>query len=148
MKLKSFYDDLLEWWERHNGSVEHAKNDLNDFINIRMAEAVEINSKNNINKSAYIYKSNVALIISLIFIALCLIPYLTKTKNISSNIIKVEIVNSELTLIQKEGKIMQENDQQTTNDQPDNDPKPVGPPNEEIREDKNIPTTRESSSEE
>ena len=45
---------------------------------------------------------------------------------------------------------MQKNDQQTTNtnDQTDNDPRPVGPPNQEIKEDKVITTTREFSTSE
>lgn len=147
MKLNEHYKELLEWWKRHDGSEENAKNDLNDFLDIRTAEAVERNSVNNKNKSAYIYKTNTALIFSLVFIALCSIPYLFKTTSNSSNTIKVEIVNPELTFVQKEVKAMPENDQEN-NDQSDNDPKPEGPPNQEIREDKVISTTRESSTSE
>ena len=149
MKIKAHYDDLLEWWKRNNGSEENAKIDLNDFMNVRLAEAVEKNSENNKNKSANIYKSNVALIIAFVFIALCSIPYLIKTTNNSSNTIKVEIVNTGLTLIQKEEKGMPENEQQQpTNEQTDDDPKPVGPPNEEIREGDTTSTEKNSSTSE
>ncbi|MCP4746836.1 MAG: hypothetical protein GY874_11965 [Desulfobacteraceae bacterium] len=144
--IKKHYNDLKDWWSRNNGSEKDAQKDLNDYINERLSEAVERNSVNNKNKSAYIYKTNSALISSLVFIALCTMPYLVRTINNISNTVKVEIINPEFTLLQKEEKIMNDNDNNPSNEKPNDDPKPTGPPNQEIKEDKVITTTREMPS--
>lgn len=144
-KIKKHYDDLISWWGRNGGTEENAKDDLKSYINQRMGEAIEINATNNKNKSAYIHKSNGALIFSLIFLAICSIPFLVKMVNEPQKTVKVEIVNFATQNIQEA--IMQDDDkiQQPINVVPDNDPKPVGPPNEEIKEDKIITTERTAS---
>jgi hypothetical protein len=137
--LKSHYEELKAWWERNGGTEKDAEKDHDDFFYKRMEEAIEKNATNNKNKSAYIAKSNRSLILALIFLAVSSVPYSIKTINKPQKIIKVELVNIS-TNKQQEIQMPDEDDnQKPVNVAPESDPKPEGPPNQEIREDKTTP---------
>lgn len=138
LRLKKYYDELVAWWERHEGTRENASDDLMAHIDECMAKAVEVNATNNLTKSAFIYRSNAALIVTLIFLFASSIPFLIKTKNFESQIIRVEIVEPEskktevINMVSKDDQTQE----QPAQEEPINDPKPVGPPNVDIREHK------------
>ena len=145
LKLKEHYEKLLEWWQKHgDGGEAEAQKDLEEFVYQKMAEATEVNAKNNRDKSHFLYKTNKFLAISFLFLALSAIPYLFETINKDESTYKVDIVKP--IILQKEVVQMADQDRDTTQRPPKSDPpppKPEGPPNENIREDV-LPTTIQS----
>ena len=95
LKLEQYYYELLEWWKKYGGGGEkEAREDHQKFILKKIAEATETNAKNNKTKSLFLYKTNVLLAVTFIFLSLASVPYLVKTVNKSDNVYKVELIKS------------------------------------------------------
>lgn len=132
LKLQSHYNELLEWHNKYSNGKKSADSKFEEYFNLRMGEATEINAHNNKNKSAYLYRCHTSLAIAVVFIAISSIPFLLATikdkdKNYSPQIFFIT------QSIQKEN-IMpdEETEQETTSEAPP--PEPVMPPNESIKE--------------
>lgn len=138
-KLKKHYDDLVKWHVTYGDGMADAKKEFKQSFHEGMAEAVEINAHNNKSKSAYIYRANVALATSLLFLAFSSVPFLVKTVGENEKIHLVRII--EMPQTKKEVHTMTEDDQaeqpETTVNLPTAPPpKPTFPPNEQLKEHK------------
>lgn len=135
--LRNYYDKLVEWHNQYGNGKADADKEFDDYFHKRMAEATEINARNNKAKSAYLYRTNTSLAVSLLFVAIASVPFLIKTVAAGEKIQLVKIV--ELPIPVEEKKTMPDNDQnqqtQTTDQVPEAPPpKPTPPPNENIKE--------------
>ena len=145
--LKTYYDDLLQWHESYGNGKQAAEEEFNEYFHQRMAEAVDVNAHNNKSKSGYLYRTNVLLAISLLFVAFSSVPFLVKTIAARDQVHSIRIV--EMPELSKEKIAMpdddqnDQNEQTTTTDQTPEAPpaKPTPPPNENIKEHVVPPTT-------
>ncbi len=94
LKIKKHYDDLLKWRISKKDTQEDAERDLENFINLRLSEAVEKNANTNQNRAAYIYKSNTSFTYTLIILFIATIPYLFANISTDEKIYKIEIVSA------------------------------------------------------
>ena len=136
LSLKAYYDELLAWHDKYSNGKESADVKFDEYFNLRVAEATEINAHNNKNKSAYLYRCNTSLAIAVAFIALSSIPFLLATINGNEKTYSVRIVTA--TQPQLKENVMPDEVTEgtpTTNEAPpEPPPEPVMPPNENIKE--------------
>jgi hypothetical protein len=144
--LKNYYDGLVQWHESNGSDSLTAKKEFNKYLHQRYAEAVEKNSINNKRKSGYLYRTNLTLAISLLFVGLSSAPFLVRTVTAGDKVYSIRVL--EIPSLNKELRAMPNNDQNQrtppTNQQPAvPTPKPVPPPNEFIKEHTIPPSTTE-----
>jgi hypothetical protein len=132
LKLKSYYDELLDWHEKYGNGKESAEHKFDEYFYLRIGEATEVNAHNNKNKSAYLYRCNTSLAFAVVFIALSSIPFLIDTINGKEKTYSVRILSP--TLNQKKEIAMSDNEPTTNEAPPEPPPEPVMPPNENIKE--------------
>lgn len=131
LKFKAYHDKLLIWHNEYGNGKESADIKFEEYFNQRIAEAAEVNSYNNLKRSAYLYRANASLAFSLFFIFLAAVPYLVAKIDTPKEIYQMQIVNPVTTII-KEQK-MPENEE-VQNQQSEIPPEPTPPRNEEVRE--------------
>jgi hypothetical protein len=144
--LKKYYDDLVQWHESNGSDSLTAENEFDEYFHQKIAEAVENNATNNKRKSGYLYRTNLTLAISLLFVGLSSIPFLVRTVTAGDKVYSIRVL--EIPSLNKEIRAMPNNDQDQrthpTNQQPAVPPaKPVPPPNEFIKEHTVPPSTTE-----
>lgn len=146
LKIKEHHNQLIDWWKKNGGGEKEARKDLDEFIDLRMGEAVEVNSANNRKKSAFLYKTNLSLAVTFILLGFSVIPYAVKTIGHDGTVYRVEIV-SPANSVEEESKMSDQKPQKPTTDEKPATPvappqKPLGPPNENIKEHKEKPEPR------
>ncbi len=144
LKLEKYYDELLEWWVKHgDGGEKEAGEDHQKYVLKKIAEATEANANNNKTKSLFLYKTNILLAVTFVFLALSSVPYLVKTVNKSDKVYQIKLIEPKKEKITEIK--MAEEEQNSSQQEPQSDPpppKPDGPPNELIKEDIPTPTVK------
>lgn len=144
-ELQNHHKELLKWCETNNHQVSVADSKLEEFINSKMAEAVDINLENNKKKSAYNQKSMIFVFIALALLSLAAVPFLLSI-NGKVDVLNVNVVNP-ISISQETKKMTTENgkDNKTTNQTTTSKPEtqiPQGPQNTIIKEHKEKSETK------
>jgi hypothetical protein len=103
------FNELKSWYSNNHGSDADASNDFNDYIQMRLSEAADNNSSNNIKRGSYIHGATIAVAYSFIFLVLSS-PFYIYQKTIENNPIY------QVKIIQTNSNILKENTMTTSND--------------------------------
>jgi len=133
LKFKKHYDELLDWHEKYAEGKKSADIRFEEYFNMRVGEAAEVNSHNNKNRSAYLYRTNVSLALSLFFLIISSAPYLYSKINETEKTYSVNVVQP-ITFIPKEIKMPEPEENAKQNTPEPTPPEPTPPSNENIKE--------------
>lgn len=92
--LKTHYNKLKEWHEKNPNSEGDEKIDFDEFLYTRMGEAVEINSKNNIDRGNYLHMATIAIAIATVFLAMSGGLYIFNKLDNGASTHKVKIIGT------------------------------------------------------
>ena len=136
-KFDGYYKRLLEWHNKYANGKQSADDKFEIYFNQRVAEASEVNAGNNKRRSLNLNRANLTLAISLIFLAVTSIVYLSANITAPEKVHNIKIIKSS-SHQQEKGKMLSEqenNDQDQNNNQtPPPEPEPEPPRNEDIKE--------------
>jgi hypothetical protein len=148
-KLKEHYDSLSSWHATYGKGLENVEAEFEANFNERLAEAAEVNAANNIRKSAFLHWANLSVAIALSLATVTCVLYLVDTLNRTAPAYSVKIVEP-VTLDFEENRMSNaETDESVPVERmPDFvPPKPVAPPNENIKEHVVVPRVEKVISE-
>jgi len=149
-RLQMYYEDLKEWHEALGRSAEQCQRDFDEYLQSRLAEATAANLANNTRTAGALYNGRRAIVFALVFAGLSLGPYFWQSLRQERPVSAVKIegpvhVRTEEDHPMEQGSIPQGQPQQSQTPQhapqqqkpaatiPSVPPKPVGPPNVEVR---------------
>lgn len=148
-KLQAYFDDLKGWHQALGNPPEEAQRDFDKFLQDRLAEATTANIANNASTAGALYSSRRSIVFALVLSGLSLAPYFWQTlrRDPPASAVKIEgpvnVRTEETHPMAQDNSPSQPQQGQTppSSSQPQQPvavtpaapPKPVPPPNMEVR---------------